>query len=46
MDASAVIIVAVIVVILGLGVLKVALHKSRGTPLPDEWTQGDDLTIA
>ena len=32
--------------ILGLGVLKVALHKSRGTPLPDEWMQGDDLTIA
>jgi len=32
--------------ILGLGVLKVALHKSRGTPLPDEWTGGDDLTIA
>ena len=31
--------------ILGLGVLKVALHKSKGTPLPDEWTQGDDLTI-
>jgi nitrogen fixation NifU-like protein len=23
--------------ILGLGVLKVALHESRGTPLPDEW---------
>ncbi len=32
--------------ILGLGVLKVALHKSRGTPLPDEWAQGDDLTIS
>ena len=32
--------------ILGLGVLKVALHKSKGTPLPDEWMQGDDLTIA
>ena len=31
--------------ILGLGVLKVALHKSKGTPLPDEWTQADDLTI-
>ena len=33
--------------ILGLGVLKVALHKAKGTPLPDEW-QGmgdDDLTI-
>ena len=32
--------------ILGLGVLKVALHKSKGTPLPDEWTQSDDLTIS
>ena len=31
--------------ILGLGVLKVALHKSRGTPLPEEWTGGDDLTF-
>ena len=32
--------------ILGLGVLKVALNKAKGTPLPDEW-QGlaDDLTI-
>jgi nitrogen fixation NifU-like protein len=28
--------------ILGLGVLKVALHKSKDTPLPDEW-QGLDL---
>ena len=32
--------------ILGLGVLKVALHKAKGTPLPDEWTGADDLTIA
>ena len=32
--------------ILGLGVLKVALHKAKGTPLPEEWTGGDDLTIA
>ena len=32
--------------ILGLGVLKVALHKAKGTPLPEEWTAGDDLTIA
>jgi nitrogen fixation NifU-like protein len=23
--------------ILGLGVLKLALHKSKGTPLPEEW---------
>jgi nitrogen fixation protein NifU and related proteins len=29
--------------ILGLGVLKVALHKSRGTPLPDEWAGIDDI---
>ena len=28
--------------ILGLGVLKVALHRSKGTPLPDEW-QGLDF---
>ncbi len=32
--------------ILGLGVLKVALHKSKGTPLPEEWTSSGDLTIA
>jgi nitrogen fixation NifU-like protein len=32
--------------ILGFGTLKVALHKSKGTPLPDEWGSGDDLTIA
>jgi nitrogen fixation NifU-like protein len=32
--------------ILGLGVLKVALHKSKGTPLPEEWRGvGDDLTF-
>jgi nitrogen fixation protein NifU and related proteins len=31
--------------ILGLGVLKVALHKAKGTPLPEEWAGGDDLTI-
>ena len=23
--------------ILGLGVLKLALHKAKGTPLPEEW---------
>jgi len=28
--------------ILGLGVLKVALHKSKGTPLPAEWQGLDD----
>jgi nitrogen fixation protein NifU and related proteins len=32
--------------ILGLGVLKVALHRSKGTPLPEEWQgMGDDLTF-
>ena len=31
--------------ILGLGVLKVALHKGKGTPLPEEWVGADDLTI-
>jgi nitrogen fixation NifU-like protein len=31
--------------ILGLGVLKVALHKAKGTPLPDEWAQGDGLSF-
>jgi len=29
--------------ILGLGVLKVALHKAKGTPLPDEWRGSDEL---
>jgi nitrogen fixation protein NifU and related proteins len=32
--------------ILGLGVLKVALHKAKGTPLPEEWQgMGDDLSF-
>ena len=32
--------------ILGLGVLKLALHKSRGTPLPEEWgTASRDLVL-
>jgi len=32
--------------ILGLGVLKLALHKARGTPLPDEWgTAARDLVL-
>jgi len=31
--------------ILGLGVLKVALHKAKGTPLPDEWRGSDDLEL-
>ena len=32
--------------ILGFGTLKVALHKSKGTPLPHEWGGDDDLTIS
>jgi nitrogen fixation NifU-like protein len=32
--------------ILGLGVLKVALHKAKGTPLPEEWSGAGDLTFA
>ena len=31
--------------ILGLGVLKLALHKAKGTPLPEEWTGAADLTL-
>ena len=32
--------------ILGLGVLKVALHKAKGTPLPEEWgTAENDLRL-
>jgi nitrogen fixation NifU-like protein len=32
--------------ILGLGVLKLALHKARGTPLPEEWgTSSRDLVL-
>ncbi|MGH3033958.1 MAG: Fe-S cluster assembly sulfur transfer protein SufU [Gaiellaceae bacterium] len=31
--------------LLGLGVLKVALHKARGTPLPEEWTGLDELEL-
>jgi nitrogen fixation NifU-like protein len=29
--------------LLGLGVLKVALHKSVGTPLPEEWAGADEI---
>jgi nitrogen fixation protein NifU and related proteins len=33
--------------ILGLGVLKVALHKAKGTPLPQEWgTAANELKLA
>ena len=32
--------------ILGLGVLKVALHRSKGTPLPAEWQSlADELEL-
>jgi nitrogen fixation NifU-like protein len=31
--------------ILGLGVLKLALHKAKGTPLPEEWTSAGDLQL-
>ena len=29
--------------LLGLGVLKVALHRAKGTPLPEEWAGLDEL---
>jgi nitrogen fixation NifU-like protein len=29
--------------LLGLGVLKVALHRAKGTPLPEEWSGADDI---
>lgn len=32
--------------LLGLGVLKVALHRATGTPLPEEWAGLDDLEFA
>ena len=31
--------------LLGLGVLKVALNRAKGTPLPDEWAGLDELTL-
>ena len=32
--------------ILGLGVLKVALHRAKGTPLPEEWRSlADELQL-
>ncbi len=30
---------------LGLGVLKVALHRAKGTPLPEEWAGLDELEL-
>ena len=31
--------------LLGLGVLKVALHRAKGTPLPQEWAGLDELEL-
>ena len=31
--------------LLGLGVLKVALNRAKGTPLPDEWAGLDELQL-
>ena len=31
--------------LLGLGVLKVALHRAKGTPLPPEWAGLDELEL-
>jgi nitrogen fixation NifU-like protein len=31
--------------LLGLGVLKVALHRAKGTPLPSEWAGLDELEL-
>jgi nitrogen fixation NifU-like protein len=32
--------------LLGLGVLKVALHRSKGTPLPEGWAGFEELEIS
>jgi nitrogen fixation NifU-like protein len=32
--------------LLGLQVLKVALHKGAGTPLPDSWAGADEIDVA
>ena len=32
--------------LLGLGVLKLALHKGRNTPLPDEWVGLEELELS
>jgi nitrogen fixation NifU-like protein len=32
--------------LLGLGVLKLALHKGRGTPLPEEWAGLEELELS
>ena len=31
--------------LLGLGVLKVALHRAKGTPLPEGWDGLDELEL-
>ena len=31
--------------ILGLSTLRLALHKEKGTPLPDEWASDDELEL-
>jgi nitrogen fixation NifU-like protein len=31
--------------LLGLGVLKIALHRAKGTALPDEWAGLDELEL-
>ena len=31
--------------LLGLGVLKVALHRAKGTPLPEEWAGLDEVKL-
>jgi nitrogen fixation NifU-like protein len=31
--------------LLGLGVLKIALHRAKGTPLPEEWAGLDELEL-
>jgi nitrogen fixation NifU-like protein len=32
--------------LLGLSTLKLALHKAKGTPLPEEWSgMGEDLEL-
>ena len=32
--------------LLGLGVLKVALHRAKGTPLPEGWEGFDEVSLA
>ena len=33
--------------LLGLGVLKVALHRAKGTPLPEEWgTSAGEISLS